>query len=54
MRFLFHSLGFLVPPPFPDPLFALALPRRHVAMASALLGMVNIDLLLLLLLLLDE
>jgi hypothetical protein len=49
MRFLLHVLCFLVPPPFPVPLFALTLPHRLEAMADALLGMCNIDLLLLLL-----
>jgi hypothetical protein len=41
------------PPPFPAPLSALALPRRLVPVADALLGMdLNVDLLLILLLLL--
>jgi hypothetical protein len=43
MRFLFHVLCFLVPPPPPVPLFALALPRRLVDVADGLLGMVHID-----------
>jgi hypothetical protein len=47
MRFLFHVLCFLIPPPLPVPCFALALPRRLVAVANAFLGVVNIDLLLL-------
>jgi hypothetical protein len=47
MRFLFRVLCFLVPPPLPVPWFAPALPQRLVAVANALLGMVNIDLLLL-------
>jgi hypothetical protein len=38
----------LVFPELPIPLFALDLPRRLVAVADALLGMVNIELLLLL------
>jgi hypothetical protein len=45
-------LCFLVPPPLPVQLFALALPHRLVVVGNALLGMVNIDLLLLLRLLL--
>jgi hypothetical protein len=46
MRFLSRALGFLFFPfPLSVPLFALDLPRTHVA--DALLGMVNIDLLLL-------
>jgi hypothetical protein len=47
-RFLFRVLCFLIPPPLPASLFTLALPRRLVAVADALLGMVDIDLLLLL------
>jgi hypothetical protein len=43
MRFLFCTLCFLVFPQLPVPLFALAMPRRLVAVADALLGMVNID-----------
>jgi hypothetical protein len=46
MRFLFRVLCFRVPLALPFPLFALPLPHRLVALASALLGMVNIDLLL--------
>jgi hypothetical protein len=38
---------FLDSPSFPVPLFALALPRRHVAMADAFLGIASIHLLLL-------
>jgi hypothetical protein len=49
MRFLLRVLCFLVPPPFSVPLFALTLPHRLEAMADAVLGMFNIDLLLLLL-----
>jgi hypothetical protein len=48
MRLFSRSLGFIVPPPLPVPLFALALLSRLVAVADSLLGMVNIDLLLLL------
>jgi hypothetical protein len=47
MRFVFHVLCFLVPPPLPVPLFALALPHRLVAMADALFGMVTVDLIVL-------
>jgi hypothetical protein len=46
-RFLFRAQCFLDPPPLPVPLFAPALPRRLMAVTDALLGMVNIDLLLL-------
>jgi hypothetical protein len=46
MRFLFHALCFLVPPPLPVPLFTL--PRSFVAVADAIAGMANIHLLLLL------
>jgi hypothetical protein len=35
MRFVFHALCFLIPPPLPIPLFALALPRSLVAVADA-------------------
>jgi hypothetical protein len=45
-RFLFRCLCFLVPPPLPVPLFAL--PDTLVAMADALPGMLNLQLLLLL------
>jgi hypothetical protein len=48
IRLLFRALPcFLVPPPLLVPFFDLALHRRLVA--DALLGMVNTDLLLLLL-----
>jgi hypothetical protein len=47
LRFLFHVLRFLIPPRLPVPLIALVLPRRLVALANALLEMVNINLLLL-------
>jgi hypothetical protein len=46
-RFLFCATCFLVPPPLPVPFFALALRRRLVAVADALLGMIDIDFLLL-------
>jgi hypothetical protein len=41
MRLFFCVLCFLVPPPLPIPLFAL--PCRLLAVADALLGMVNIN-----------
>jgi hypothetical protein len=44
---LFGVLCFLVPPALPVSWFTLALPHRLVAVADALLGMFNIDLLLL-------
>jgi hypothetical protein len=44
MRFLTCSLCLLILPPLPVPLFALNLPRRLVAVAKALSGMVNINL----------
>jgi hypothetical protein len=47
MRFVFHVLCFLVPPPLSVPLFALALPHRLVAVADALFGMVTVDLIVL-------
>jgi hypothetical protein len=49
MRSLLRVMSFLAPPRLPVPLFALALPRRLVTVADALLDMVNIDLLVLLL-----
>jgi hypothetical protein len=49
MRFLLQILCFLVPPSLPVPWITPALPRRLVA--DALLGMLNIDLILLRLLL---
>jgi hypothetical protein len=50
LRFLSRAPVFLAfPPPPPLILFALNLPCRLVAVANALLGMVNSDLLLLLL-----
>jgi hypothetical protein len=49
-RFLFPALCFVAFPPLPIPLVALAPSRRLVAVADTLLGIVNIDLLLLLLL----
>jgi hypothetical protein len=49
MRFLFRAPVFLAfPPPPPFLLFAINMPRRLAAVADALLGMVNSDLLLLL------
>jgi hypothetical protein len=52
LRFLSRTPVFLAfPPPPPLVLFALNLPYRLAAVADALLGMVNSDLLLLLLLL---
>jgi hypothetical protein len=48
MRFSFRVLCFLVPPPLPVPSFSLALPCKLVAMADALLGLVDLDFLLLL------
>jgi hypothetical protein len=45
MKFFFHALCFLVPPPLPIPLFAVSLPRWLVAVAIALLSMISIDLL---------
>jgi hypothetical protein len=48
MKFFFHALCFLVRPLLPVPLFLLALSRKLVTMADALLGVVHIDLLLLL------
>jgi hypothetical protein len=50
VRFVFCALCFLIFPPFPIPVSPLDLPCRRVALADALLGMVNTDLLLLLLL----
>jgi hypothetical protein len=50
MRFLFRTLCFLAPPPLPVLSFALALSRKLVVVADALLGMLSIVLLLLLLL----
>jgi hypothetical protein len=47
MRFSFRGLCFLVPPPLPVPLLALALLCRLVAVVDILLGMVNLDLLFL-------
>jgi hypothetical protein len=50
LRCLSHAQEFLAfPPPHPLLLFALNLPCRLAAVADALLGMVNSDLLLLLL-----
>jgi hypothetical protein len=43
MRSLLRVMSFLTPPRLPDPLFALALPRRLVTVADALLGMINVD-----------
>jgi hypothetical protein len=48
MRFVFHTLCFLIPPPLHVPLFVLILPRRLVVVALS--GMVNIKLNLLLVL----
>jgi hypothetical protein len=45
----YYTSCFLVPPPLPVPLFAIALPRWPRAVADALVVMVAIDLLLLLL-----
>jgi hypothetical protein len=51
LRFLSRAQVLLAfPPPHPLPLFALNMPCRLAAVADALLGMVNSDLLLLLLL----
>jgi hypothetical protein len=50
MRFLFRVLCFLVPPPLSVPLFPFVRPCTLVAVADALLVMVNIDLRLLCLL----
>jgi hypothetical protein len=50
MKFFFHALCFFVPPLLPVPWFPLALSRKLVTMADALLGVVHIDLLLLTLL----
>jgi hypothetical protein len=47
LRFLFHALCFLVPPPFPVHLFAFHLACRRVAVANALLAMLKLDLRLL-------
>jgi hypothetical protein len=47
LRFLFHALCFLVPPPFPVHLFAFHLACRLVAVADALLAMLKLDLRLL-------
>jgi hypothetical protein len=52
MILLQRFLCFLVPPPLPVPLFDLALPPGLWAWLDAFLGVVNMDLLLLLLLLL--
>jgi hypothetical protein len=43
MRLLFCALCFLILSPLPLPLSTLNLPARLVAVANALLGMLNID-----------
>jgi hypothetical protein len=48
MRFVLHPLCILVPQPLPIPMFPLPLPWRCVAVADALSGMDNVNVLLLL------